>query len=46
VEISEKVISGPGAMIPEPVEGVMMRWRNSETLRRLAYVAENRQPAR
>jgi uncharacterized protein YndB with AHSA1/START domain len=46
VEIEEKAISGPGAMIPEPVEGVMMKWRNSETLRRLAYVAENRQPGR
>jgi len=38
-------VSGPGALIPEPIEGVMMKWRNAETLRRLAYVAENRQTA-
>lgn len=43
VEIAEKAVSGPGALIPAPVEAVMMKWRNSETLRRLAYVAENRQ---
>jgi uncharacterized protein YndB with AHSA1/START domain len=45
VEIHEKVVSGPGALIPEPVESVMMKWRNAETLRRLAYIAENRQTA-
>jgi uncharacterized protein YndB with AHSA1/START domain len=43
VEIAEKTVSGPGAMIPPPVESVLMKWRNSETLRRLAFVAENRQ---
>jgi uncharacterized protein YndB with AHSA1/START domain len=45
VEIHEKAVSGPGALIPAPVEGVMMKWRNAETLRRLAYVSENRQTA-
>jgi uncharacterized protein YndB with AHSA1/START domain len=45
VEIHEKAVSGPGALIPEPIEGVMMKWRNAETLRRLAYVAQNRQTA-
>jgi uncharacterized protein YndB with AHSA1/START domain len=43
VELSEKAVSGPGALIPEPIEGIMMRWRNEETLRRLAFIAENRQ---
>ncbi|HYO40260.1 MAG TPA: SRPBCC family protein [Nocardioidaceae bacterium] len=43
VEIAEKAVSGPGALIPPPIEAVLMKWRNSETLRRLAYVAENRQ---
>ena len=43
VEIREKAVSGPGAMIPEPIEDLAIRYRNTETLRRLAYVAENRQ---
>ena len=43
VEIAEKAVSGPGALMPAPVESVLMKWRNSETLRRLAFVAENRQ---
>jgi uncharacterized protein YndB with AHSA1/START domain len=42
VEIREKAVSGPGAMIPEPIENVAIKYRNTETLRRLAYVAENR----
>ena len=43
VEIDETAVSGPGAMIPEPVEAVMVKWRNTETLKRLAFIAENRQ---
>jgi uncharacterized protein YndB with AHSA1/START domain len=43
VEIEETAVSGPGAMIPKPVEDLAIKYRNVETLRRLAYVAENRQ---
>ena len=43
VQIEETAVSGPGAMIPKPVEDLAIRYRNVETLRRLAYVAENRQ---
>lgn len=43
VEIKEKAVSGPVAMIPAPLENAMIKWRNVETLKRLAYVAENRQ---
>jgi uncharacterized protein YndB with AHSA1/START domain len=42
VEIKEKAVSGPGALVPEPVENVLIGFRNNETLRRLAFVAENR----
>jgi len=42
VEISEQAVSGPGALLPKIVETPMITWRNSESLRRLALVAENR----
>jgi hypothetical protein len=42
VVIEEDVAAGPGALIPRPVRGLTFRWRNIETLRRLAYVAERR----
>jgi hypothetical protein len=43
VKIEETAVSGPGAMLPQPVEGVLIRWRNTETLKRLAFIAEKRQ---
>ncbi|MEO6606200.1 MAG: SRPBCC domain-containing protein [Aeromicrobium sp.] len=42
VTIDEKVVEGPAKLIPAPAEAVAMKWRNSETLRRLAYVVEGR----
>ena len=42
VTISEDAVSGPGTLAPPPVRGVTLKWRNSETLRRLAYIAERR----
>jgi hypothetical protein len=42
VVIEEDAAAGPGLLIPEPVRGLSFRWRNVETLRRLAYVAERR----
>ena len=42
VKISEDAVSGPGVVIPRPVRDVTLKWRNTETLRRLAYLAERR----
>ncbi|MGP3535672.1 SRPBCC family protein [Microbacterium sp. RD1] len=40
VRIQEEAISGPGALIPQPLLDVPLSWRNAETLHRLAYLAE------
>ena len=32
----------PGALVPPPVRGLSLKWRNTETLRRLAFIAERR----
>jgi hypothetical protein len=42
VEIKEDATAGPGTLVPEPLKGVSLKWRNTETLRRLAYVVEGR----
>jgi len=42
VEIKEEAVSGPGALTPKVLETPMIKWRNSETLRRLALISENR----
>lgn len=42
VTIEEEPVSGPAALVPRPVHGPGLRWRNSETLRRLAFIAEGR----
>jgi hypothetical protein len=42
VVIEEDVIAGPGRLVPKPVRALALRWRNVETLRRLAYIAERR----
>lgn len=42
VRIEEEPVSGPGTLVPPPVRGLSLRWRNTETLRRLAYIAERR----
>jgi hypothetical protein len=38
--IEEDVASGPTTVLPQPVRAAMIRPRNAETLRRLAYLAE------
>ncbi len=45
VVIEEDAAAGPGLLVPKPVRGLTFRWRNVETLRRLAYVAERRTAA-
>jgi len=42
VVIREQAVAGPGVLVPEPLKGLSLKWRNTETLRRLAYIAENR----
>ena len=42
VVIEEDVVAGPGQFVPRPLRAVALRWRNVETLRRLAYIAERR----
>jgi uncharacterized protein YndB with AHSA1/START domain len=42
VDIEEDAVSGPGAMLPKPLRDPMIKVRNVETLRRLAFVAQGR----
>lgn len=42
VTILEDAHKGPALLVPKPVRDVQLHWRNTETLRRLAYLAENR----
>jgi uncharacterized protein YndB with AHSA1/START domain len=41
VTIDEQAVSGPARLIPRPVEDFMLRQRNVETLKRLAFLAES-----
>jgi hypothetical protein len=42
VAIEEDAVSGPGVLVPKPVRAALLKWRNVETLRRLAFLAERR----
>jgi hypothetical protein len=42
VVIEEDAVSGPGRLVPKPLRDPALAWRNVETLRRLAFIAENR----
>ncbi len=42
VTIREDVSSGPGLLVPKPARDLQLHWRNTETLRRLAFVVEGR----
>jgi uncharacterized protein YndB with AHSA1/START domain len=42
VVIEEEIIAGPGVLVPDPLKGLSLKWRNVETLRRLAFIAEGR----
>ncbi|WP_091028248.1 SRPBCC family protein [Microbacterium oxydans] len=42
VRIDEEPVKGPAALIPRFLTTPMLRWRNAETLHRLAYLAEGR----
>ena len=40
VRIQEEAVSGPAVLVPAPLMDVLLHWRNTETLHRLAYLAE------
>jgi hypothetical protein len=42
VVMHEEAASGPAKLIPSPVLDPVLTWRNTETLRRLAFIAEGR----
>lgn len=42
VVMEEQAVSGPATMLPKVAQDLMLHPRNKETLRRLAYLAENR----
>jgi uncharacterized protein YndB with AHSA1/START domain len=42
VVIEEYAVSGPAKLVPHAVQSSMLKFRNAEALRRLAYLAESR----
>jgi uncharacterized protein YndB with AHSA1/START domain len=42
VELRERAVAGPARFLPRPAQDVVLSPRNTETLRRLAYLAEGR----
>jgi hypothetical protein len=40
--IHEEPIAGPGRYLPRPLLDLLLHWRNTETLHRLAYLAEGK----
>jgi hypothetical protein len=42
VTIFERAVSGPAVLVPPPVQAALLKWRNTETLRRLSFIAEGR----
>jgi uncharacterized protein YndB with AHSA1/START domain len=42
VTIEEDLVEGPSKLLPKPVRAPLLRWRNTESLRRLSYLAERR----
>ena len=40
VRMTEDVVAGPARLVPTTLSDLAIRYRNSETLRRLAYLAE------
>jgi hypothetical protein len=42
VLLEEDVVSGPATLVPPPLRRPLLQWRNSETLHRLALLAERR----
>lgn len=45
VVMHEDAVAGPGVLVPEPFKGLTLKWRNAESLRRLAFLVEGRHKA-
>ncbi len=43
ITLDEDAVAGPGLLVPSPARAAVLKWRNTETLRRLCFVVENRQ---
>ncbi len=43
ITIREDAVKGPGLLVPAPVRHLQLKWRNTETLQRLAYLVERRE---
>jgi hypothetical protein len=41
--MEEQATAGPGALMPRAVQDPLLAWRNTESLRRLAFLVERRQ---
>ena len=44
ITIREDAVKGPGLLVPSPLRHLQLAWRNTEALRRLAYLVERREP--
>ena len=42
IEMEEGLTHGPGTVLPRPLRDAALRWRNKESLKRLAMLAEGR----
>jgi len=42
VTIVEDAVAGPGLLVPEPLKALSLKWRTTEALRRLDFLAEGR----
>jgi uncharacterized protein YndB with AHSA1/START domain len=42
IVLEETAVSGPGALVPDAAERLLLGWRNVEALRRLAMIIEGR----
>ncbi len=40
VQMTEDAVGGPAVLVPAPARNALLHWRNSETLRRLAFLTE------
>jgi hypothetical protein len=43
ITIREDAVKGPGLLVPAPLRHLQLAWRNTEALRRLAYLVERRE---
>ncbi|MBF4765749.1 SRPBCC family protein [Nocardioides islandensis] len=43
ITLDEDAVQGPGSFMPRALRTPALAWRNTETLRRLGFVVENRQ---